>query len=570
MCGISGIIGEEDKRLVAKMCKRIAHRGPDDEGFYNDKLASIGNRRLSIIDLRKGHQPIHNEEEDVWIVYNGETYNHSVLRAKLKNHKFYTDSDTETLVHAYEEWGDNFIERLNGMYAFCIWDGEKKRALLGRDRVGVKPLYYTVKDGKLLFGSEIKCILEYSINRDIDLDALSCYLRYGSVFGESTLFKSVKKVLPGGLLIWESGEISKKRFWRASMNPTVSDEPTAVREVSRIVGESVQRTLMSDVPFGAFLSGGLDSSTVVGEMSKHVDSVETFSVGFGEADDELAYAKAIADHFGANHHELFVEEAEVPKIMDELVWHFDDLDGDAAAVPTYFVSKLARKFVKVVLTGEGGDEVFAGYNRYKPFSDYFSLIPKTLKVAVFENAISFFSDSQMRKLVTFNAPRQESKVMAYFQGRSSALNQALQFGIEEVLPNQLLMKVDKTAMAHSLEARVPLLDDELVAYGEKLAPNLKMHGLTGKYVLRKAVEKLVPNEIIKRRKHGFTVPIVAWFNGELGEFADGVFDRIGERKLFRRASFKEFVDRRASRKDAARLWHLLLLELWMKKFVDSE
>ncbi len=569
MCGITGIVGLEDKGLVEEMCKAIAHRGPDDQGVFSDKDVSIGNRRLSIIDLKKGKQPIHNKEGDKWIVYNGEVYNHEELRERMKGHEFYTDSDTEAVLHAYEEWGESFVNELNGMYAFCIWDSKEKKAVLARDKLGIKPLYYSVDGDVLVFGSEIKCILEYGIGRELDFQAMACYLRYGSVFGERTLFKNVKKVLPGEMLVWENGKLEKKRFWKPEMSIEVGNESEASERIREIFGESVEKRLMSDVPFGAFLSGGVDSSAVVGLMSRHVNEVKTFSVGFGEHDDELEYAKIASEHFGTDHRELMVDENRVPKVVDELVWHFDDLDGDAAAIPTYFVSELARKHVKVVLTGEGGDEVFAGYNRYKPFSEYFPFVPKWFKSGFFERVVSVFAEKEVEEIAKFDEGGQEKWVKKYFGKEGNAMNQALLFGMEEVLPNQLLMKVDKTSMANGLEARVPLLDVGIVDYGNRLEPGLKMKGLNGKYILKKAVRSLVPEEILKRKKHGFSVPMERWLGGELGGMADSAIEEMSKRKFFRNKEVKRMAAERNGRKNSLKLWHLLMLEKWLERFYDG-
>ena len=571
MCGICGIFGEENREKTKRMLKSIAHRGPDDEGMLCDDGVSIGNRRLSIIDVEGGHQPVHDGKENTWVVYNGETYNYMELREELGEKRFHTNSDTEVFVHAYNEWGDLFANRLNGMFAFALWDSKKKRGVLGRDRLGIKPLYYAFVDGSLVFGSEIKCLLEYGIPKSLDMEGVACYLRFGSVFGERTFFENVKKLLPGEILVFENGKIEKKRYWNArdSMKPTISNEREAVAKVRSLLEDSVEKRLMSEVPLGAFLSGGIDSSATVGIMSrKAVKPVETFSVGFGEEDDELSYARIASDEFGTNHHELMVEDGQIPGVMEKLVWHFDDLDGDAAAIPTYFVSKLARKYVTVVLTGEGADEVFAGYNRYKPFSPSFFFVPKWISVPAFERIVRVFGESEVDSLLGKPAGNQSKHLLKYFRIKGNSLNQALLWGMEEVLPNQLLMKVDKTSMANSLEARVPFLDYRMVEYGNSLVPPLKMHHLTGKYILRKAVEEIVPKTIVKRKKHGFSVPMARWMRGELGEFADGVFERF-DSPSFNRNTFREFAQKREKYKDAQKTWHLLLLALWIERFAPE-
>ncbi|MEM4389315.1 MAG: asparagine synthase (glutamine-hydrolyzing) [Candidatus Micrarchaeia archaeon] len=584
MCGIAGYCGEGDRQLVRKMLKTISYRGPDDEGVYVDDRAGLGNRRLSIIDLKTGRQPISNEDGSVWIVYNGELYNHLLLRAELeaRRHRFVTRSDTEVFVHAYEEWGPAFVERLRGMYAFALWDSRKKQLLLARDEAGVKPLYYSLRNGTLYFGSEIKCMLE---NKDLPhalyLPAVDCYFSFGSVFGSQTMFEGIKKLEPGTYALYSARakRLTFKRFWRLRFAPSIRSLHEASERLFDLLKESVELQLMSDVPLGAFLSGGIDSSGVVAFMSKALQRpVRTFTIGFDEESDELTFAREVSELFGTHHREKIVEDDDAVRLLPVLPYYFDDLTGDAAAVPTFFVAKLAHRFVKTVLTGEGGDELFAGYNRYKIFSPWFDFIPKSIRLYFFESVVSIFQDAHKRAFYSprlLAAKRDWSAVFLrpYFEGKVGGLDQALAFGFEQVLPNQLLAKVDRAAMANSLEARVPLLDKELATFSGRLFPSLKMSGIQGKFVLRKVMERILPKRIIQRPKHGFDVPWQRWFSGEVGEFAEQVFDEGTNNLLLASAVKKEM--RRASfsgkgKKPLMRAWHILLFELWMRRWFPDE
>ncbi|MEW6328840.1 MAG: asparagine synthase (glutamine-hydrolyzing) [Candidatus Micrarchaeota archaeon] len=579
MCGIAGFAGLEDKKLLKKMLDVISYRGPDDWGVYIDNGVGLGNRRLSIIDLKTGKQPIHSEDGDVWVVYNGEIYNYKNLRCELekKKHKFHTASDTEVLVHAYEEWGEGFVRRLRGIWAFALWDSRRKKLLLARDELGVKPLYYAPLAGKLFFGSEIKCMLQNAeIKRKLNQRALECFLAFGSVFGEETLFEGIKKILPGHLLAWGKGSALVSRYWEPVMEPRAGGEAEFAARIKNLLSESVEIELMSDVPLGAFLSGGVDSSAVGGLMSRFVKKpVKTFTVGFGESDDEVEYARAVSEHFGTDHRELMVDMDRVVKLVPRLAWHFDDLTGDAAAVPTYFVSELARNHVKVVLTGEGGDELFAGYNRYKLMSGALWFVPKSFRINFFKKVVSIFNEREMAAMLpaTRGANAFKRFLSPYFETRADLLNQALLWGIVEVLPNQLLSKVDRTTMARSLEARVPFLDKEMVALAGELPTHLKMRGLTGKYILRKALSELVPRQILQRKKHGFDVPLLTWFSGELGEYALQTLSDKHARLGRYVKGFEKFIPEKmhlSDKRHARKVWHLLMLELWLKTFMEKE
>src|SRR5262245_25214587 len=381
MCGIAGFVEspearspfgpEESRALIHRMCDVIRHRGPDDEGVFVDEGVALGMRRLSIIDLATGHQPIHNEDRTVWIVFNGEIYNFRELRAALETagHRFYTSTDTEVIVHAYEEWGAKAIGRLRGMFGLAIWDLKSRSLLIARDRIGIKPLYYAEAGGRLYFGSELKSLLEApNLSRDLDLDALDHYLSFLYTPRDGSIFKSVRKLPPGHLLTWHDGRLGVQKYWQLPANETYSgSESDAVRDLRAVLSDAVRSHLVSDVPLGAFLSGGIDSSLVVGLMAETSGAtVKTFSIGFDEpAFDELEHARRVAQHFGTDHHE-FVVKPDGVSILDRLVSHFDEPFADSSAIPTWYVSEMARKHVTVVLSGDGGDELFGGYDRYVP------------------------------------------------------------------------------------------------------------------------------------------------------------------------------------------------------------
>ena len=387
MCGIAGIVGIESKEVIKSMCDVIRHRGPDDCGYYIDKNISLGHRRLSIIDLKTGKQPIHNEDETIWIVYNGEVYNFQELRKDLKEkgHKFYTETDTETLVHAYEEYGDSFVRHLRGMFSFALWDSKKRRLILASDRIRIKPLYYSFQDDVLILASEIKCLLRSGyLKPEMNRKALFRFMMLRYIPGDMTIIKGVNKLPPGHMLVYEKGKISTRGYWDLNIIEDNKEPITFHLDGLRDqLSDSIRLRLISDVPLGAFLSGGIDSSIIVGIMSQFMEEpVRTFSVGFDiEEYSELKYARIVAEHFDTDHNEIIITPEKFIKKLPEIVWYMDEPIGDPTIIPTYFVSELARKKVKVVLSGEGGDEMFAGYPRYtaaakrEKFAGYYMRIP---------------------------------------------------------------------------------------------------------------------------------------------------------------------------------------------------
>jgi asparagine synthase (glutamine-hydrolysing) len=594
MCGICGIVGFEDKNLLKKMCDVISHRGPDDSGMYLNTNIALGHRRLSIIDLKSGHQPIHNEDESIWIIYNGEVYNYLELRKDLEKqgHKFYTSSDTEVAVHLYEEFGDFCVKRLRGMFAFAIWDSNKEKLLLARDRIGIKPLYYTIHDGNFLFSSEIKSILQYEeLKRGLNYTSLHHFFTYRVSTDSETIIKDIKKLLPGHILIFMNRKIKINQYWSLNIDPLSGKaEKYFFKRFQELLEESVRMRLMSDVPLGAYLSGGVDSSSVVSLMSSLVDDpIKTISVGFGEPTDELEHAQLVADHFGTDHHELMVQYDNVPKLLPKIIWHMDEPVADPAIVPTYLMSELAKKHVTVILTGEGADELFAGYPKHKIMSPYLKFIPESIRRKIYSYfpPSMVFTEKEKRELYSdrllYNTKGEKSTEeydKRYFKNTNmhGLLNQALEYEIKFWLPNYLLMKVDKMTMAHAVEARVPFLDHKLVEFSGTLPSNLKLRGLTGKYILRKSMSNILPNTIVKRKKHAFQVPLAKWFKGELKEVALQIlsdfslpntdyFDRVYIQNIFKK--YEESRNPLNKLRYCHQLWVLLVFALWHQIYIKN-
>ena len=627
MCGIAGFVEssataspftpDERHGLVHRMCDVIRHRGPDDEGVWVDDGVALGMRRLSIIDLSTGHQPIHNEDRTVWIVFNGEIYNFPELRRELEaaGHRFYTSTDTEAIVHAYEQWGTQAIRRLRGMFGLAIWDTRSKSLLVARDRAGIKPIYYAETGGRLYFGSELKSLLEApDLPRDLDLDALDHYLSFLYTPRDGSIFKSVRKLPPGHLMTWRDGRLTIEQYWQLSANETFrGSEADAVAQLRGVLTDAVKGHLLSDVPLGAFLSGGIDSSLVVGLMSEVSGArVKTFSIGFDEpAFDELEHARTVARHFGTDHHE-FVVKPDAIGILDRLVWHFDEPFADSSAIPTWYVSEMARRHVTVVLSGDGGDELFGGYDRYVPHPrvvafDRYS--PRALRrVAAiaaarlphgargknflrhvgrdeqgrYLDAIRFFGSDEKPALLTsdvrreLHGPDPETRLARHFE-RFAQLpwpSQMMRFDAETYLPEDVLTKVDRMSMAHSIESRVPLLDNEVIDFAATLPASLKIKHGRRKHVLKEVAATLLPRAILDRRKQGFGVPLGTWFRGNLRElFADTLLSPSSlQRGYFEPAFVRQIVDEHlAARRDhTLRLWQLVVFERWCQQYLDGK
>ena len=628
MCGIAGFVDlfdagtprdAEDRAVILdRMCRIITHRGPDDQGVLLKEGVALGMRRLSIIDLAGGHQPMSGEDDSVTLVFNGEIYNFQELQPNLeaRGHRFQTHSDTEVIVHAYEEFGAACLKDLRGMFAFAIWD-EKARALfLARDRAGKKPLYYTVTPkGTLVFGSELKSLLEHpDVEREIDPQAIDAYFTLGYVPDPLCIFRDVHKLPPGHYLTFKNGQVTVEQYWDFNLEPgKARSEDEYLEELRALLDESVRLRLISDVPLGAFLSGGIDSSTVVGLMTRHMGQpVKTFSIGFHEDSyNELKYARLTAEKFGTDHHEFFVTP-DICAVVDELAWHFDEPFADSSAIPTYMVSKLAREHVTVVLTGDGGDELFAGYSRYvvERKRNGFAQLPRMLRegvmrpvsrhmphrawgrnylhnvsldpisryldsVSVFTslNRKSLYTDELQRRLAGLNYAEQLFHATAAKLSTNEPLDQLLYLDSKTYLPGDILTKVDRMSMAVSLEARAPLLDHKLIDFVTTVPASLKLKGLETKHLLKRAVADLVPAEILHRPKQGFGVPIQEWINQQLRE---RIRDTLNDARTRQRGYIdSRYLDilltehERGRRDHSMGLWALLMFELWHRQFVDQ-
>jgi asparagine synthase (glutamine-hydrolysing) len=626
MCGIAGFVEspsigapldrDSSRALVHRMCDVIRHRGPDDEGVWVEDGVALGMRRLSIIDLSTGRQPIHNEDRTVWVVFNGEIYNFQSLRRTLEasGHVFYTSTDTEVIVHAYEQWGADAILRLRGMFGLAIWDARSQTLLVARDRLGIKPMYYATVNGRLYFGSELKSLLEApDLPRDLDMRAVDHYLSFLYTPRDGSIFEHVPKLPPGHLLKWTRGALTIERYWELPATETFrGSEADAAEQLRAVLADSVRSHLISDVPLGAFLSGGVDSSLVVGLMSQASGArVKTFSIGFNEpAFDELEHARRVARLFDTDHHELIVEPDAIG-ILDRLVRHFDEPFADSSAIPTWYVSEMARRHVTVVLSGDGGDELFGGYDRYLPHPrvvafDRYSP-PGARRIAAlaaaalphgtrgknflghvgrddrgrYLDAIRFFGSHEKPALLTADACGRirgadaERELALRFE-RFAHLpwpSQMMRFDTETYLPDDVLTKVDRMSMAHSIESRVPLLDNDVVSFAATLPASLKIRGGRRKHILKEAAATLLPRDLLDRRKQGFGVPLGVWFRGNLRElFSDTLLTPASlQRGYFRPAFVRQLVDEHVSgkRDHTLRLWQLVVFERWHQQYADS-
>lgn len=562
MCGICGFVNYREDELLKRMTRVLSHRGPDGEGFFISSNVSFGHRRLSIIDLsNKGKQPMFNEDKTVVIVFNGEIFNFQELREKLikLGHRFRSKTDVETIVHCYEQYGiEKTVSLLRGFFAFALWDSKRKNLFLVRDRIGVKPLYYFQKGQKLFFASEIKAILENEeIKRKINKSAYGQYLVFQASLGEETMFEGIKKVPPATIIAFKEGKIIKTKYWELRKDSEVSDlsDGEKADRLKDLLLESVKIRLVSDVPLGVLLSGGLDSSAIVALMSKsQTNPIKTFSVGFGEPDDELKYARLVAKRYQTEHEEIIIKPKDIQGVLEKIVWHQDEPLADGGGIATYLTAKEVSKFVKVVLVGEGGDELFGGYSWYRLGLSCFELLPKKVREKIY-----FY-------LTTFNRDRVTKEKLPCLSG-DDFLSKMIKFEIENILPNSLCMKVDKMTSAWGLEAREPFLDSKLAEFCYSLPREDKTSLRQGKVLFRKVMSKMLPEEILRRKKHGFLLPTEKWLNGELNEFAKDILlgkshaVEIHSRKkiesLFQRKKFFLTEIERASL-----LWRLLIFELW--------
>lgn len=622
MCGISGIFEFDqartiDREIVHRMNESLRHRGPDDEGIYVDRGIGLGHRRLSIIDVAGGHQPISNEDGTIWVLLNGEIYNYPALSQGLlaRGHRFSTKSDTEAIVHLYEECGEDCFSHLRGMFAVAIWDSKRHRLLLARDRVGKKPLYYAADRNHIVFGSELKAIMAADGSpRTMDPLAVSDYFSLSYVPAPRTIYKGVRKLLPAHYLVASATGIREAPYWRLSF---ANLEDRGEEEWSEIVrerlAEATRIRLMSEVPLGAFLSGGVDSSAVVAMMSREMNrSVTTCSIAFPEQEyDESKFARQMATQFGTEHHEDTVEPRAL-EIIDKLVWHYDEPFADSSAIPTYYVSKMARQHVTVALGGDGGDENFAGYRRYlfdRRENQMRSLVPAPVRSAVFGplgkwypglawaprvlrakatfqslsrsplegyfNSISIFRPDEKCSLFTPEFQRSLADYDSIDTFRkyydeadtSDPLSRIQYVDIKTYLPDDILTKVDRASMAVSLELRAPILDHELMEMAASMPSDLKLRGREGKYIFKKSLEPLLPANILYRRKQGFSVPLDRWFRNEIKDVAyaaimksdDGILNRDYLSKIWKQHQSGSF-DR------SAYLWSVFTFRKWQETF----
>jgi asparagine synthase (glutamine-hydrolysing) len=631
MCGIVGILYKDgrtpDEALVRAMAGTLAHRGPDGEGFKILPGCGLGHRRLSIIDLEGGAQPMANEDESIWVALNGEIYNFLDLRSELeaRGHRWRTRSDTEAIVHLYEEMGSSCVTRLRGMFAFGLWDAPRRRLLLARDRIGKKPLYYFEDADGLCFASEIKALLALpNCPTEVDPEAIDLYLAYQSVPGTKTIFKGVKRLPPGSILVWtpESGTRIERYWeldWTKKTNLSYEDAKRRLRE---LILEATRIRLIADVPLGSFLSGGVDSSVVVSAMAEVSDApIRTFSVGFPQKDfDETRYARIVAEKFGTRHEELMIEPRAM-EILPKLAWHYDQPYADSSALPTYYVCQAARQRVTVALNGDGGDEFFGGYDRYRALlyhrlyhvatteglrgglerltswihegAKNRSLARRITRFARAGRATSdrfnlalfqYFDQEHRRELY---APEFAARLGGHDADRylidlmeaggsmrhASIIDRALRADTLGYLPDTLLVKVDVASMAVGLEGRSPLLDASILEFAASLPSNWKVGYGSSKRILKEAHHGIVPHEVMYRRKMGFSIPIAHWFRGELYDYLrEHILDpRALGRGYFRRAAVEKLIDEHKSgyRNNANRLWALLMLELWHREILEK-
>jgi len=622
MCGICGVFEFEKGRevpaeLIRRMTDTIVHRGPDDQGVFVGPHIGLGFRRLSIIDVAGGHQPLSNEDGSVWVMLNGEIYNYEELHQDLvgRGHRFSTRSDTETIVHLYEEYGEKCFARLRGMFAIALWDSRSHQLLLVRDRVGKKPLYYAANSQRLSFGSELKCLLvDKTLPRDVNIQAVSDYFSFGYIPAPKTIYRAVNKLLPGHYLVASLNEVRVERYWDLSFADVRQRSEEEWCEILRHqLCEVTKMRLMSEVPLGAFLSGGVDSSSIVAMMAKTMSRpVTTCSIGFGEQEfDESDYARKIAEQFHTDHHEQTVKPNALD-VLNKLVWHYDEPFADSSAIPTYYVSKMARQFVTVALGGDGGDESFAGYRRY-----YFDrlenhmrgFIPASMRRAIFGplgrmypplawaprylrakatfqslarsplegyfNSVSIFRPGEKPNLFTPDFRKalggyDSINVLQEYYNRADTpdlLSRIQYVDIKTYLSDDILTKVDRASMAVSLEVRAPLLDHKLMETIATIPSSLKLVGKEGKYIFKKAMAPILTPEILYRQKQGFAVPLDRWFREDLRDLAhealfapdDGILNRSFLKTIWDQHQ-KRVYDR------SAHLWSVLMFRKWRNAF----
>jgi asparagine synthase (glutamine-hydrolysing) len=621
VCGIAGIVsaGQPDAALVRRMCDVLAHRGPDGAGYYEGPHAVLGMRRLAIIDVAGGQQPVYNEDRTVAVVFNGEIYNFAELRAGLRRrgHRMVTDGDSECIAHLYEEYGDSLVDHLRGMFALAVWDAARQRLLLARDRVGKKPLYWRSDGRSLWFGSELKALaVDPGLVRRIDLVALHHYLTYQYVPAPWSIYQEVRKLSPGHVLTWQDGQVETHRYWMLPYAPPerVTSVPQAAERLRELLLEATRIRLVSERPLGAFLSGGVDSSAVVAAMARSAsEPVKTFCIGFDDAMlDERAYARIVARHYGTDHYEHVVTSSAL-EVLPSLAWHFDEPFADSSAIPTFYVSKLSSQHVTVVLTGDGGDEFFGGYRRYLAAAAVRLPVPGIVRPGLrslssrlaaagdrprmhkaaraldvlgqphsrrYARLVSYFTPEQKLQIYTDDLCEQVGGIDSYqLIDRAFAASRApswagriMDVDIHTYLPGDILVKLDIASMAWSLEARCPFLDHHLMEWAAQLPAQLKVRRGTTKFLLKKAMEPWLPRELLTRRKQGFGVPMAAWLRTGFRDLARDVLTDATARSrgLFRPEAVATMLAEHDEGHDHARLlWALIQFELWHRAYVDT-
>jgi asparagine synthase (glutamine-hydrolysing) len=625
MCGIAGKVslhGPVSEELVDGMCAQLVHRGPDSRGTHLEDGVGLGVRRLRIIDLETGDQPIYNENRSVTVVLNGEIYNYRELRRDLerRGHSFSTKGDTEVIAHLYEEKGPDLVGDLHGMFAFAVWDRRHRRLVLARDRVGKKPLFYSDRGGSLSFASELRAlVVDRDVSREIDPSSIGCYLSYGYIPAPWSIWRGARKLPPAHTLVWEDGRTEIERYWRLDYSrKRTADRRELEEELRRSIGAAVRRRMVSDVPLGTLLSGGVDSSIVVAEMAGAAsEAVKTFSIGFEQAAyDELPRARLVARHFDTDHHELVVRP-DAAALIPRVVRQYGEPYADSSAIPSFYVAELTRRSVTVALNGDGGDESFAGYLRHvatsltasiewapRPLRRAFALVGERLPrqssakgrltyarrllssldrespAERYAQHVSVFPEPDRDALLEpdFRSTVDAARARAVIEEPWSAaaglapLDRVLAVDVETYLPGDLLTKMDIATMAHSLEARSPLLDPDVMQLAASLPVQLKARWGNRKRILRSAYRGILPDEILDGRKMGFAVPLGDWFRGELRDYSREVLldQRCLGRGYFARPFLESMLDEHASgRRDrSAQIWTTLMLELWHREFVD--
>ncbi|OGI15851.1 asparagine synthase (glutamine-hydrolyzing) [Candidatus Micrarchaeota archaeon RBG_16_49_10] len=615
MCGITGFYGLEDKSLIKKMADVIYHRGPDDEGYFIDNTISMANRRLSIIDVSGGKQPISNENDSIWIVSNNEIYNYIQLMEYLekKGHKFKTVCDTEVILHSYEEWGEECVKKFNGMFAFAIWDSNKKQLFLGRDRFGKKPLYYTFKNGVFLFGSEIKSILQYGeVERKVNIKTLHDFLSFKHGPIDETIFEGILDLPPAHYMVVSKNKSSVKQYWDLFYEEKSYTENFCVMKLRQLLEDSVKIRLMSEVPLGVFLSGGIDSSTIVALVNKYSNSeTNTFTVGFGNEReiDELSEARRTSEYYGTNHHELILDEDDY-NYLPLLMWHQDQPTGDVTCLPLYRLSEMTKKYATVILTGTGGDEQFVGYDDFKIglVNHRINKLPKKVRTSIsksiniipgferikrgftyvldsdsYQDAIlsvkSMFNEEEKQKLYSPETSKRlgnhniKERYIKYFIF-DNPLASMCYFQNKVGLPEDMLQVTDKMTMAKSLEARLPLLDYRMAEFSATIPSRLKIRNLNEKYIFKKTMAKILPREIIKRRKRFFRLPVETFFNKNLSDIANNILteSEIRKKKYFNEKEIERIIfnHKKGIRRSSYQLFNLLAFVTWHRVFIDSE